>query len=247
MHHVSTVQAGGRLRPTTIHSHRGRSRHRLLAGLAALCFGVPMIAQAQVFTAASPIQIPRNTVTQGPASLYPAPLTVSGVGTTLTGLSVTFLDLSHAYPDDIDVLLVGPGGTQNVLLMSDTGGLTPVSGLTLTFSDAGSALPDTTVLSSGTFRPTNYDAPGTVDSFAPPAPLEGPYGSTLSLFNGINPNGTWNLYVLDDTQGNAGTMAGGWSLTVSAVPEPSSLVLGAVALAAAGVVAARRRRTEILK
>ena len=214
----------------------------LLGGLAALWAGVPMITQAQMFTATSPIQIPRNTVTQGPASLYPSPLTVSGAGSTVTGLSVTFLDLSHAYPDDIDVLLVGPGG-QNVLLMSDAGGFSPITGLTLTFSDAATSfLADNTLLSSGTFKPTNYDAAFMVDSFASPAPNEGPYGSTLSLFNGTNPNGIWNLYVLDDTQGNSGSMAGGWSLTVTAVPEPSSLVLGAAVVAVMGGIAARRRR-----
>ena len=205
-----------------------------------------MIGKGQSFANPALIDIPKNTLTQGPASSYPSPITVSGVGTSLTNLTVTFNNLSHAYPDDIDILLVGPAG-QNVLLMSDTGGYFPISGLTLTFSDSAAlSLPDETQLSSGTFKPTNIDAPFTVDSFAPPAPTTGPYGSTLSAFNGTNPNGVWNLYVLDDTQGNSGTMAGGWSLSVTApIPEPSSYALGACVLVGTGWLAARRRAATI--
>ena len=241
-HHVSFAPAG-HLPPRPAKPFPlGRLSRGLLAGVFAWGVGAPITVRAQVFTAPTPIQIPSNTLTQGPASLYPSPLTISGVGTSLTGLSVTFFDLSHAYPDDIDVLLVGPGN-QNVLLMSDTGGFYPVANLNLTFNDAAaSSLPDETALSSGTYRPTNYDANFMVDSFAPPAPTTGPYGSTLSLFNGTNPNGVWNLYVLDDTQGNNGVMAGGWALSVTAVPEPSSLALGGVVLFGAGLTAAHRRR-----
>ena len=224
---------------------RVQKTHLLLVSLAVLLVGLPLTGRTQTtFSNTTSIDIPRNTLQLGPGSLYPAPIVVSGLGTSVTNLSVTFSNLSHAYADDIDVLLVGPG-SQNVLLMSDTGGLNPISGLTLTFSDAATLLlPDETQLTSGTFKPTNYDAPFMVDSFAGPAPTEGPYGSTLSAFNGTNPNGTWNLYVLDDTQGNAGVLAGGWSLTVTAVPEPSSFVLGAGALAVMGLVAMRRRRTS---
>jgi len=39
----------------------------------------------------------------------------------------------------------------------------------------------------------------------------------LSLLNGQNPNGVWSLYVYDDSPGDAGSIAGGWSLTLTTV------------------------------
>ncbi|MFM6345350.1 MAG: Calx-beta domain-containing protein, partial [Dolichospermum sp.] len=53
----------------------------------------------------------------------------------------------------------------------------------------------------------------TGDFFNSPAP-GGPYGTDFSVFNGINPNGTWSLYVVDDAGGDVGTIAGGWSLNI---------------------------------
>ena len=63
----------------------------------------------------------------------------------------------------------------------------------------------------------------------------------LGTFNGMNPNGTWTLFVSD--------MAGGpdnlsrldsWSLDVNPVPEPVNVALGAFGLLA-GLIAAGRR------
>ena len=66
-------------------------------------------------------------------------------------------------------------------------------------------------LASGTFRPTNVV--GSSDNF----PGQTPSGnSQLSLFNGGNPNGSWQLYVMDDHSGDTGQFAGGWSLQITA-------------------------------
>src|SRR4029453_7148122 len=77
---------------------------------------------------------------------------------------------------------------------------------------AARSLPDASSLASGTWKPSAYE-PST-DGFAPPAPAA-PYGAALSVFNGTDPNGTWSLFVRDDFTGGTGTIAGGWSLTIT--------------------------------
>jgi hypothetical protein len=48
-----------------------------------------------------------------------------------------------------------------------------------------------------------------------PCQRQTPYSSTLSVFNGTDPTGFWNLYVFDDTGfGNVGVIQGGWSLAI---------------------------------
>src|SRR5207248_1083216 len=123
-------------------------------------------------------------------------------------VTVTLKGLSHTYPDDLDVLLVGPGG-QKVVLMSDAGGGIGINNVTLSFDDAAASnLPDSSAIVSGTYKPTDFVAG---DTFPSPAPA-GPYGTALSAINGLDPNGAWSLYVLDDAAGDSGSISGGWSL-----------------------------------
>jgi subtilisin family serine protease/subtilisin-like proprotein convertase family protein len=158
------------------------------------------------FSNTSPITIPSS----GTSTPYPSTINVSGLSGNINSLKVTLTNLSHTWPDDIDVLLVGPTGTK-ALLMSDVGGSGDVSNVTLTFDPtATSFLPDSGLITSGSYKATDFV---TGDVFNAPAP-GGPYGTDFSVFNGINPNGTWSLYVVDDEVGDAGTIAGGWSLTI---------------------------------
>jgi Ca2+-binding RTX toxin-like protein/subtilisin-like proprotein convertase family protein len=160
----------------------------------------------------------------GAATPYPAPITVSGVTGNITNLTVTLTNVSHTFPNDIDILLVGPGG-QTVLLMSDAGGNADLNNVTLTFDDSAAAsLPDGSQITAGTYKPTDFNSG---DTFNAPAPV-GAYGTALSAFNGTDPNGTWNLYVVDDTSGDLGNIADGWSLNVTTASnttnEDTSLV-----------------------
>ncbi len=149
----------------------------------------------------------------GTANPYPSNISVSGMSGTVSEVVVTLNGFTHTFPDDVDVLLVGPGG-QRVIIMSDVGGPGDVANVSLNLRDsAASAMPDAGPLVSGTFRPTNINAIG-ADTFNAPAP-GAPYGTALSEFNGTNPNGIWSLYVLDDLSGDSGSFVS-WSISVTA-------------------------------
>lgn len=160
----------------------------------------------------------------GPASPYPSTIAVSGLTGTVSKVTVTLTNLSHTYPDDIALLLTGPGN-RFVMLMSGAGGGNPVGNLSLTFDDeAAEGLPDNTLISSGSYQPTRFSV---LASLPAPAPV-GPYLSSLAGFNGIDPNGDWSLYAYDDGTSDSGQILGGWSLSLTTVglvqPQPAFLI-----------------------
>ncbi len=148
----------------------------------------------------------------GKATSYPSTLTVSGLTGAVTKVTATLQGYSHSWPDDVDVLLVGPGG-QRVMLMGDCGGGNARNGVTLSFDDAAlSSVPDSAAIPSGTYKPTNIDS--TSDNFPSPAP-GAPFATTLAVFNGQNPNGNWLLYVQDDGSLDSGSITQGWTLSIT--------------------------------
>src|SRR5438552_18137432 len=90
-----------------------------------------------------------------------------------------------------------------------------VSNLNLTLDDAAASSIPSSSVTSGTYKPTNYTPSRDKDAFPPPAPRK-PFGSVLSTFNGLDPNGAWNLFLLDEYTSGSGTMYGGWSVTIYA-------------------------------
>jgi uncharacterized repeat protein (TIGR01451 family) len=156
----------------------------------------------------------------GTAAPYPSAISVAGLTGVVSQVTVTLSDLSHTFPDDLDVLLVSPAGTK-LVLMSDAGGNYSVSNVTLTFSaSASAALPDNAKVVSGTYLPSGYDAG---DIFVSPAP-DGPLAGSLTAFNGEDPNGAWLLYVVDDSAGDRGSIAA-WSLNFT-LAQPVNPVAG---------------------
>ena len=142
------------------------------------------------------------------ASPYPSTITIADLPGTISKVTATLRGFSHTYPADVDVLLVSPDG-QAVSLMSELGGGTSVSGANLSFDDDASSVVGSPIV-SGTYQPS-----GSAYDMNAPAPA-GPYGSAMADFNGGNPNGQWTLYALDAADGDSGSIAQGWSITVTA-------------------------------
>lgn len=147
------------------------------------------------------------TTTAGPASVYPANISITGLPTSGVRVkSITLNGMTHTWPSDLDVLIQSPTGT-NVVIMSDAGGSTDINNINLTFDDAAPSLLPATLV-SGTYRPTN---PAGSDNF--PAPGPGSLTQTnapLSNFAG-NFNGDWKLFLVDDAGGDAGSVTS-WSI-----------------------------------
>jgi hypothetical protein len=200
----------------------------------AVVFTTAQGVRANTFTFSNPAPIVIND--SGPATPYPATVTVTGLNVPILDLNIVLNGFSHTFPSDVGVLLVGPGG-QKVVLMDGAGGFTPVSNASIIFDDeASSSLPASGGIPSGIYKPTNFFP---ADTFDPPALAAGPYGSQLSVFDNKLPNGTWSLFVRDFSAGDGGFLSGGFGLQIS-VPEPSSLLLVGAGLL--GLSAWRRRK-----
>lgn len=175
-------------------------------------------AAAVVFTNPAPITI-NDATTIASGSVYPSNISVSGLTGNITDIKVTLINLNHTFPDDIDILVVGPTGA-NLLLMSDCGSLDDIFNRTITFDDAAAAsLPDSTILQSGAFKPTNF---GTGDTFNAPAPAPSANTTLAAAFGGTAPNGTWSLYLVDDLGIDMGALGNGWGLTITTTGSPAT-------------------------
>ena len=159
----------------------------------------------------------------GPAVPYPSNVSASfPTGTKVKDVNVTLRNYSHTFPDDVDVLLVHSG--KNRTIMSDVGGSEDVNNITLKLDDEASNghLPDDSILSGGTFKPTNVTEDGSdaIDNFDFPAPNNVSTNSALSGFDGLSARGAWKLFVQDDADDDCGRFGGGWTVQIkAAVPQ----------------------------
>jgi subtilisin-like proprotein convertase family protein len=185
-----------------------------------LCQGDPALLTvvgltSSAFSSATALTIPgtgTGASTGAPANPYPSTLAVAGLPATGVSVkSVTLSGISHTFPSDMDIALVSPTG-QVVVLMSDIGGGTDLTGQNYTFDDAATLSLTTALNPTGTYKPTNLG--GTVDPF-PGGPTTGTTSLPLSTFTG-NPNGNWQLYAVDDLGGDIGAISGGFSITFNA-------------------------------
>jgi hypothetical protein len=162
-------------------------------------------------------------VTEGPAGPYPTTIDVSGFANgVITDVDLHLVGVTHGAPEDIDILLSKDDG-RRTLVMSDVGQRDPVRDVRLTLDDEATASLPLSQLTDGIFLPGDVSGPRLdPDTFAAPAPA--PNGSVaLSAFDGANPNGRWQLFVMDDESGNVGDIRG-WGLRITAEVDTGSTV-----------------------
>jgi subtilisin-like proprotein convertase family protein len=162
------------------------------------------------------------TGTSGPASPYPATRTVStSPDRVISDLNVSIDGIWHQRPEDLDLLLVGPQG-EKVILMSDACGPLEVNAYGWDWDDEAAApMPEgngADVCGTRLHRPANY---GDGDLWPAPAPA-GPYSTSLSAFDGSDPNGEWRLFVNDDAVGNTGFFTNRFQLQIATVERPNN-------------------------
>ena len=181
-----------------------------------------LLSQEHQFTFFPTVTINDSGSPPTKATPYPATINVSGMGHKLKSVGLSFYGFTHSFPNDVDMLLVAPNG-KGFVVMSDAGGSTAANPVVFRLTDrSDTPIPDG-LPSFKEYRTTNYAGS---DTFPSPAPA-GPYGnngsgeSTDSLsafFDGIDPNGDWSLYVVDDLGGDAGSISQ-WGIDLEAYPE----------------------------
>jgi len=188
---------------------------------------LPTIARAETHTFLSTANLypTGGAGTEGPANHYPSTIVVAGLSGTVTKATVTLIGYQSSSPDDTDMVITGPNG-QKVMLMSDACGASGLQNDNWTFDDSAP-----TFLSNNgpcpsyqetSFMPSNYlgGAPEP-DDLSPGGGPPPPYVNALSFFDGASPNGSWNLYVVDDSAGFLGFDIAGWALTLEVQPPGS--------------------------
>jgi subtilisin-like proprotein convertase family protein len=158
--------------------------------------------------------------------------TVSGNSITqIESITVT-INLTGGWNGDLYAHLVHDSGF-SVLLnrpgrsLADPDGAGS-SGMVINFEDAAlsdihTAIPMSGGSFSGTFQPDGRttDPYDVLDSDSRPA--------MLSSFTGLNANGNWTLFIADQSAGETSTLQS-WSVTITGVPEPSTLLLSSLAI-----------------
>ena len=192
---------------------------------------------------------PTASAIPGPGSSSGTSIPVSGLGNSVSSITVEIVSFSDTQEDDVGLVLVGPSGA--ALVLQGDCGSGPATALNIiTYSDAASsALPQNfPPITPGTYKPTQYASLG---SFPSPGPGTAYYSpatvgtSTLfSTFGSTNPNGAWSLYAIDPVSGDSGEIAHGWNLTITAtgtVAPATPLPRASLTLPILGLVLLLRR------
>ena len=175
---------------------------------------------------------------------YPSTLPVSGIGT-VADVDVTLRGFTTEDAAEIAFLLEGPHGQRTVLLNESGGGSSESvdAPIDLRFDDeAPFEAPEDDALEATSYQPTDHDDDLPLGQFPwPAAPIGQGYPTTLSVFDGTDPSGTWRLYGYDDAGGGEVTSIQSWSLHIRwsdpSQPGGSVVVAGGAARTGTSAVA----------
>ena len=199
-----------------------------------LMFGT---ASTQIFNGSS-----ITLLDQSVADPSPAVITVSNLTGVLQRTEVTLNHFAHSYPYDMTISLSSPS-TVNVVLFDDSTTESVSDGRDLTFADDGFGLPEfDSSLPSGTYRPYSY-----YDLRSTDLPASHAWGYLFTEYNGLTPNGEWQLYAEDLGAGDSGTI-NSWSISLTTVDCTDNAYIPpqrglATAAESAGVVQVRVARS----
>jgi subtilisin-like proprotein convertase family protein len=216
--------------------------------LALLLAGLPAFGQVTLTSSWTGAQeIPDND-----ASGVAFNFNLSDPATVIENVSIT-LNLSGGYNGDIYATLSqGTSGGFSVLLnrvgvsAANNSGYAN-AGLAVILS--GSALADIhnyqslspSYNGSGQLTGTwAADGRNIIPDSAAPAFDSASRNATLSTFNGTNPNGSWTLFIADRAGGDISTL-NGYSVSVTAVPEPAQTGLAVAVLLGLTAIVLKRR------
>jgi hypothetical protein len=160
-----------------------------------------------------------DTLCGGPVVIpegFPTPLPVTSqvvaaaIPDNILNVGVILTDFLAPRPDDIDMILIHPNTTSNLEFWSDVGGIgaTDLTGSNVDIDDAGGVLlPNDGPISGGTvYKPSDVGlistppaSYGLAGSYSINHPAPNASATFASAFNGLDPNGTWELRGVDDT------------------------------------------------
>lgn len=205
-----------------------------------LCSAVALLAAPAALASdwtvnGAALAIPDNLYDGSLGSMASLSIAVSGEGSILDDIDV-IMDVGHTWVGDMVWKIEAPNGAV-VFLMSRPGYAEPADDGSGCCGSSGDAV-------LGTAYELDDAAGGSSEGFVGGGAVtmhSSGFGGThgLTSLNGINPNGTWTVYVGDGAFLDTGTFDGfTLQITSSEVPAPGAIAL----LGAAGLISRRRRR-----
>ncbi len=187
----------------------------------------------EIHTGSYNLDLPAGSASLGPASGYPSTQLRGGYTGLIDNIDVYLNGIYHTNPDDLEIMLEKVGGPK-VMLMSDACGSFDIAAYGWLWSDRATATMandgSTDICATTDQRPTDHN-PG--DSLPAPAP-PGPYATSLSAFDLVDPNGEWRLWVADDAAGNEGFVTHPFELHMMVRPRAATAFVDSAAIVSEG-------------